>query len=646
MKTSRHRYETRQMMTPRDALKEYNARISKLAKAGDRTGAIDLFRNAKDRDSFTYTAVFGAMDAKTAAKLAMTFPVDGRDAYMVCNVALKLLKEERFDGRGVDQHLEALAVLDYFRPVADRTSYTTAMACCIGANSTGVVVDLLKQMRDPDAIAYATALSAVKHDPDASLKIFSQIPVSKKTPAVYAAVQGSLVDQKDRAKAFFRTIPRHAVSPSAKVHMVKACGSDVDLAFRVLVNDGNIDDIFDDGAADPGAAEYQLAALLACCGLNGTVGDDAVRVTQLLLRGGGKVPQGARSRYYKPRRYKPRLESVNCAISALGSCGRTSQALALFEWLGVAADATSYSAAITACAHRMKPNWRKALEILAESVEKFDGTFPQVLGPAIVACERGGAPLQAAKLLRMARDKQQKKSGVIIDVACYDSAILAQKTNATANWGTAIALFREMRRLSGVAPRRQTYINLLTVLAAAQQYARADVVYAAARKRKILDHAHATEPSTTIDLHQHTRITATIALRAALRETEDRDHLLQIVVGRGKHNSYDENGELAPILQPYVLSLLKDVFGLDAALLPGNDGRIGVKVHASLAERALAAFWRATKDQPILLHPALLIAGPPPRAEEESFGETLTLPATSPGMPVRYTPDYDGRRFR
>jgi len=612
------------------SLKEYNARIAHLAKSGDAKGATELFRRAPFRDSYTYTAVFGAVDGPTAAKIAKTFPLDGKDATYVGNVALRKLKQE-------SREAEALDLLGHFRPVADRLTLTTAIGCCAKSGNATVIFDLLNQVMDPDAQTYAAAISALKKDPRAALEVFRRAPVSKRNAHVYGALQTALVAEKELALEAYEKIPPHCQSPHAKSHMLKACGADVDLALKVLGGGpGNADIFREDGA------EYHVSAVLACCEKNGQVGDVAVRLTQLLLKGCGR------------RGFKPTLESVNCAISALGSCGRASQALALFEWLespkARAADPTSYSAAITACAHKSKPNWRKALSLLAASAEKFQTVGAHLLGPAIVACERGGAPRQAARLLRTARASKNAE----IDVSLYNHAILAQRNDAATNWDTAISLFREIRRVSGLTPERRSYLHLIEVLVTAQQYGRADVVYAAARKRGVLDHRHAAEAN-AVDLHDHTRASATCALRAALREAADllNDHdEFHVVVGRGRHS---QDGET--VLQPYVLSLVKNVFGLDAFLLPGNDGRVVVQVGGekhSLADRALAAFWRATANQPLLLHPLLLLAAPPQpviandddkdKKDDDDYDDIdFPLPAAA-AIPVRLGGTSSGRK--
>jgi len=368
------------------------------------------------------------------------------------------------------------------------------------------------------------------------------------------------------------------------------------------------------------------------------------------------------------------IETLNAATSALGAGGKCGSALALFARLkaepetllrpGDAVDGFTYAAAISACAHPSVAHerWRDALRLLAEAAlrhaaeeEEDDakqrrrlgrrrrggssqsssskeptttttssGWSSQFLcaktvGAALVACERGRASKQAAAVLRAARRRD-----VELDTSCYDAAILAQRTDVASSassgtadgasgWKTAIALLRELRRASKLEPTARTYAALLETLVAADQMERADVVYAAARQRGVMSHAHAVEGRNTVDLHHHTKASARCALRAALREADPAAGDLQIIVGRGKRSVT----ALEPVLRDVVLGALRREHDIEtAAVMESNNGRVVVPSEALTAwwQRQSSAiknpaFWRVASSAPLVNHPALVLLG-------------------------------------
>jgi len=243
--------------------------------------------------------------------------------------------------------------------------------------------------------------------------------------------------------------------------------------------------------------------------------------------------------------------------------------------------------------------WREALRILAAAPSKN----AQTLGATLVCLERCGEPQVAAALLKSARHKH-------VDASCYHAAILAQRHVEKGSWRTAMGLFRQMQK-DGFPHTTRSYCALLEALVAHKRFEIADVCYAAARQRHLLDHSHP-DGFSTVDLHGHSRATAVLALRAALADLShhvNNDNItngiaLTLVAGRGTRSASGR-----PVLREILQEMLQTSPERD------NPGRFRLDVtKARKLKQSLEALGGPFQGgslaswPPIISHPALLLS--------------------------------------
>ncbi|KAJ8598571.1 hypothetical protein CTAYLR_001688 [Chrysophaeum taylorii] len=556
-------------------LRSYNALIAACGRVGLTEEALSLFESAgraaaKGRiaapDAFTYSSALSALAnaPERWPRAVALFEDFGGENIFVSNALLKTLK-------AAGRPREALEVLERM-PERDAVSYTTVLATRgVGAKTAASLVEKMKgEGVRPDKKVYAAAVAACRDDPDAALRLLEAIPPRLRSE--HAASAAISVAPPETAISIFESL----IDPSEVSYTAAITRVDWKTAVRLL----------DRAVKANRASEDVCRATLAACERGATSRSAKAAIA---------VFKHARLTYGLLDR-----ATVNAGISALGAGGLVEAALALFDEFekgnAISAsdpDAVSYSAALAACAHPAvaRERWRDGLGLLAEMVRNRIPIEPGAIGAALVACERGGASRQAAAVVRLAARRR-----VSVDASCYDAAILAQCNDTKDGWKRAISLLREMRRTSGLEPATRTYVAVLETLKLAGQRERADIVYAAARVRGKLSHAHPEGPN-TIDLHYFSRAAAACALRAALREANPNSDL-KIVVGRGLRSKNK------PILREFVEETLRTEHGIEARVDPANPGRLVV----SAARLRPHLLWRLSTSTPLIQHPALFLS--------------------------------------
>ncbi|KAL9179337.1 hypothetical protein ACHAXT_008627 [Thalassiosira profunda] len=303
------------------------------------------------------------------------------------------------------------------------------------------------------------------------------------------------------------------------------------------------------------------------------------------------------------------LAAANAVIRACGRGSRPDKAVQLLNDMpvryGVKPNEISYRLAIIACnqaEHRDRRHrtpaepgpalewWQCSLSLLRRARE--DGIEPsmQMFSSTISACEAAGEWQRALGVLQSMPSfspllgdgsidsEHDDKNPPEPNLYCVNAALSAMEKGGA--WIEAIQLYEYVK--DSVQPNFITVNSLLIALEKANQVELAETIYNDALRKNILSPWKRRRDSDgslrqMLDLHQFSGPMAKIAVRSYMEYILTSATMKQrgladtvIIVGKGK------GSEEAPVLMPTILSLLREEFGVDAAIDSHNSGRIRV----------------------------------------------------------------------